>query len=321
MKLPRLALALIACLGCTCSIAQYPSGDRPIRLVVPFTAGSGTDTATRLLTDALSPSIKRSFIVENRPGAGATIGTGAVAKATPDGFTLVMVGGTAVTSAPFLFRNLPYDPATELAPVYFLASSPLALFVSIDSPYKSFAEFVSGAKSQPGKLSYGAHTVTSRVATEVIRQSMGIDLVHVPYKGLPQALNDIAGGVLTTIFGDLSGSAPFVSSGKVRALALMKKTRSPRMPDVPTVYELGYQGHEVINWTGVFAPAKTPPDIVAYLAREIRAIADRPDFKERFERVGLDLHQGGTPESFAAFVRQDMDAMGTVIRRLGITPE
>ena len=317
----RILAALVAACIAPCAFAQYPAGDRPIRLIVPFAAGSGTDTASRLLSEALSPAIRRPIIVENRPGAGATIGTAAAAKSPPDGFTLVMVGGTAVTSAQFLFRNLGYDPITELAPVYYVASSPLALFVNADSPYRSFADFLAAAKAEPGRITYGAHTVTSRVATEVFRQHMGMDLVYVPYKSLPQALNDIGGGVLATIFGDLSGSAPFVASGKVRALALMKRSRSPRMAGVPTVYELGYQGHEVINWTGVFAPARTPGEIIGYLAREIRAIADRPDFRERFERVGLDLNQGGTPEAFAAFVRQDHEAMGSVIRRLGITPE
>lgn len=320
MKIRRLFMALLlACLWGTAS-AQYPPGDRPIRFFVPFPPGSGTDTATRLLAEALAVSLKRPVLVENRPGANATIASTIVVKSAPDGFTLIMVGGS-VTNATYLIRNLNYDPLNDLAPIYYFASSPLALYVAADSPAKSFPMFVELAKTQAGKLSYGSNSVNARVAMAEVMNSMNIELIHVPYKGVPQALNDIAGGVLTTTFADIGTGASFTAAGKIRPLALMKRTRSPRAPDLPTLYEFGYQGHEVINWTGVFAPAKTPPELVQYLAREIRAIAARPDFKERFERVGLDLNQGGTPEAFSAYLRQEYEVMGRVIKRLGIEPE
>lgn len=323
MRLKTLCSLLVvfaAVLHAGVAAAQY-TGDRPVRLVIPFTPGSGTDLAARILAEALAESIKRPVVPDNRPGALGTIGTAAVAKSTPDGHTLLMIGGTAISSAPFMMKNLAYDPLKDLAPVYLVATSPLALFVAADSPAKSFQDFVGMAKAQPGKLSYGAHVATNRVAMEVIKQAMGIDLVYVPYKGAPQALNDVAANVIATMFADLSGATPLVRANKVRPLALFQRTRSPRIPDVPTVYELGYTGHEVINWTGVFAPAGTPPALVDSLAREIAAIAARPEIKERYERVGLELRQAGTPQSFAAFVKQDYDAMGPIITALGIQAE
>ncbi|MCL4745417.1 MAG: tripartite tricarboxylate transporter substrate binding protein [Burkholderiaceae bacterium] len=320
MKLYRALLAVLLSAVSGVGAAQYPPGDQPIRLVVPFTPGSGTDIAARLLAEALTPALKRPVIVDNRAGALGTIGTAFVAKSPPDGFTLVMVGGTGIVSAPFVFPSLAYDPVRDLEPVYFVASSPLALLVAADAPEKSFSDLIGTAKVQPGKLTYAAHNITNRLAMEVIKQSMGVDLVYVAYKSMPQALTDIAAGRVTAMFNDLSGSSQFMAAGKVRPLALMKRTRSQRVPDVPTVYELGYQGHEVINWTGLFVPKGTPREIVDRLAREIRTIAERPQLKERFESLGLELNQGGTPEALAKFVQSDIDAMGPIIRKLGISP-
>ncbi|MCL4182031.1 MAG: tripartite tricarboxylate transporter substrate binding protein [Burkholderiaceae bacterium] len=317
----RLLLAVALSVSCGAALAQFPPGDRPIHLIVPFTPGSGTDTAARLLAEELAPVIKRRIVVDNRAGASGTIGTASVAKSPPDGLTLVMIGGTGIVSAPFVFRNLPYDPVKDLKPVYFVASSPLALFVAADSPARSFQDLIDSAKAQPGKLTYAAHNITNRVAMEVIKQSMSVDVIHVPYKSMPQALGDVATGRVTAMFNDLSGSAQFVAAGKIRPLAIMRRARSPRIPDVPTVYEFGYRGHEVINWTGVFAPAGTPPEIVEFLANAIRSIAQEPRLVERFENLGLGLRQGGTPESLENFVRQDIDAMGKVIRHLEIVPE
>ena len=321
MKLHRCAFAVLLSLACGIATAQYPAGDRPIRLVVPFTPGSGTDTAARLIAGALAPILKRPIIVDNRAGAGGTIGTASVAKSPPDGFTLVMIGGTGIVSAPFVFRNLSYNPVNDLKPVYLVARSPLALYVASDSGEETFSKLIATAKAQPGKLTYAAHNITNRVAMEVIKQSTGVDLIYVAYKSMPEALGDVATGRVTAMFNDLSGSAPFVAAGKVRPLAIMRRERSPRVPGVPTVYELGYQGHEVINWTGIFAPAGTPSEIVNFLAREIRTLAEDPQLKDRFENLGLELNQGGTQESFAAFVQRDIEGMGAVIPRLGITPQ
>lgn len=314
------ATAFILALVALTAQAQYTS-DRPIRLIVPFAAGSGTDLAARIMGEALAEVVKRPIVIDNRPGAMGTIGIEATAKAAPDGHTLVMSGGSALSSAPHLMKHLPYDPQRDLAPVYFLASSPLGLWVAQNAPYKDFQALLEAARAAPGKLNYGTHVATTLVAMELVKHSIGFEIPYVRYKSAPQGLNDVAAGLLTTMFADLSGSLPLARAGKIRALAVFKRSRAALAPDVPTVYELGYSGHEMFNWTGVFTTAKTPPALVNYLNAEIGKIAARADISERYAKVGLDLHQTASPESLAEFIREESAAVGAVIKRLGIAPE
>ncbi|OGA05314.1 MAG: hypothetical protein A3I00_06035 [Betaproteobacteria bacterium RIFCSPLOWO2_02_FULL_64_12] len=312
--------ALIAAFAAATSHAQY-SSDRPIRLLVPFAPGSGTDVSARLLAQSLAEAIKRPVVIENRPGALGVIATDAAAKAAPDGHTLVATGSTALAAGPSLFKKLPYDPVHDFSPIYLLATAPLALFVAADSPAKSLNELVAMAKAQPGRLSYASGNATGAVAGEMLKQLAGIDLLHVPYKNSPQALADIASGVVNMMFNDLAGATPLMKAGRIRALAITSRARSPVLPAVPSLYESGYRGYELYNWVGILAPAKTPREIVNFLAGEIGKIAARPDFKERFERVGLDLVVPSGPAEFASFIDREIALWSRQIKAAGIQPQ
>lgn len=313
--------ALLGVLAAGSAHAQLPPGDRAVRLIVPFATGSGTDVAARLLATDLADAIKRPVVVENRPGALATIGTDLAAKAAPDGLTIVATGNTAIAAAPSLLRSMPYDPVTDLAPVALLARAPLALFVGAGAPAKNLAELIAQAKASPGRLSYASGNATGAVAGEMLKQRAGIDLLHVPYKNAPQALTDLAGGVVNLMFNDIAGATPLLKAGRIRPLAITSRERSPVLPDVPSLFESGLAGFELYNWVGIFAPARTPPAAVNYLAEEIARITARPDFRARFARVGLDLVSGGTPDTFATFVRDEIEQWGRMIKASGLQPE
>ncbi len=300
--------------------AQY-SSDKPIHMLVPFAAGSGTDIAARLLVQSLSDSIKRTVLIDNRPGALGTIATNAAAKALPDGHTLVATGNTALAAGPSLFKNLPYDPVNDFSPIYLLATAPLALFVATDSPAKSLRDLIALARAQPGRLSYASGNATGVVAGEMLKQLAEIDLLHVPYKSAPQALIDVASGTVTMMFNDPTGALPLMKAGKIRALAITSRTRSPVLPDVPSLYESGYQSYELYNWVGILAPARTPREIVNYLAAEIAKIVVKPEIKERFDRVGLDLVTSSGPTEFASFIKREIALWSRQIRAAGLQPE
>ena len=316
IRFVALALALFG----ASSLAQLPP-ERNVRLIVPFAPGSGTDVAARLLAASLQESIKRPIVVENRPGALATIGTDIAAKATPDGLTLVATGSTAISAAPSLFKKLPYDPVKDLEPVSLLATASLALFVGSERAARSLKELIALVRSQPGKLTYASGNATGAVAGEMLKQFAGIDVFHVPYKNSPQALSDVAGGTVSMMFNDITGASPLMRAGKLRALAVTSRERAPLLPDVPTLYESGFQGYELYNWVGIFAPGKTPADVVTFYAREIAAITARPDFSERFGRVGLIAAQNSTPASFSEFVKKDIANWSVQIKAAGIQPE
>jgi tripartite-type tricarboxylate transporter receptor subunit TctC len=320
MRVVRPLLAIAFALAATASHAQYVT-DRPIRMIVPFAPGSGTDVAARLLAAALADSIKRPIVIENKPGALATIGTDAAAKSPPDGHTIVATGSTALAAAPSLLKKLPYDPVADFAPIYLLATAPLALFVSSESPAKDLQGLVAEAKARPGKLSYASGNATGAVAGEMLKQFAGIDIFHVPYKASPQALNDVAGGQVTMMFNDIAGATPLVKAGKLRPLAVTSRARARALPEVPSLYDAGYRGYELYNWVGILAPAKTSPEIVGYLAREIAKVAAQPEFKEKFERVGLDLVTDSSPEAFAAYIRTETANWSRQIKAAGIEPE
>lgn len=320
MRLAPLLLATAAALVAPAGHSQYTT-DRPIRLIVPFAPGSGTDVAARLLATSLSESIKRPIVIENKPGALATIGTDAAAKSPPDGHTLVATGSTALAAAPSLFKKLPYDPVADFAPVYLLATAPLALFVSSESPAKDLQGLVAEAKAKPGKLSYASGNATGAVAGEMLKQFAGIDIFHVPYKNSPQALSDLAGGQVGMMFNDIAGATPLMKAGRLRALAVTSKGRARALPDVPSLFDAGYRGFELYNWVGILAPAKTNPEIVEFLAREIAKVAAQPEFREKFERVGLDLVTDSSPAAFAAYIKSETENWSRQIKAAGIQPE
>jgi tripartite-type tricarboxylate transporter receptor subunit TctC len=209
----------------------------------------------------------------------------------------------------------------DLAPVSLLATAPLALFVSSESPAKSLRELIAQARGQPGRLAYASGNASGAVAGEMLKQFAGIDIFHVPYKNSPQALNDVAAGQVAMMFNDIAGATPLMKAGRLRPLAITSRTRSKVLPDVPSLYESGYQGYELYNWVGIFAPARTPRDAIAYLHRGIVKAAEQLSFKERFERVGLDLSLSASPEEFAGFVRKEIENWSRQIKAAGIQPE
>lgn len=312
-KFSKLALVTaVAFAAPLTALAQYTS-NQPIKLIVAQAAGSGTDIAGRLLSEELGKAIGRSVVVENKPGALGTLAAAEVAKAVPDGHTLLLVGGTAVSAAPHLMP-LPYNPQKDLSPVYQFSSSPMLLYVSSALPARNASELARLVASQPGKHSYAGHHAGNMAAMTAFKNDMKLDMAYVQYKNGPQALTDVASGVVTAMFNDISGSTSLQDAGRVKPLAVMSRTRTSMAPDVPTVYENGYKGPVFSLWNGVFAPAGTPEPLVRYLSAEIGKIAAKPAVQERMRKLGLDMYQGSTPESMAQFIREETEGLGPILK-------
>jgi len=313
-KFPMFVLATAAAIAAPLTaLGQYTS-NQPVRLVVAQAAGSGTDIAARILTEELGKAIDQPIVVENKPGALGTLAAAEVAKAAPDGHTLLLVGGTGVSAAPHLMPSLPYDPQKDLSPVYQLSSSPMILYVGSALPVRNVGDLVRLVKGQPGRHAYAGHHAGNMAAMTAFKDDMKLDMTYVQYKGGPQALTDVASGVVTAMFNDISGSASLQEAGRVRPLAVMARSRSALAPDVPTVYEEGYKGPVFGLWNGVFAPAGTPQATVRYLNAEITKIAAKPAVQERMKKLGLDMYQGSTPESMAAFIKEETEALGPILK-------
>jgi tripartite-type tricarboxylate transporter receptor subunit TctC len=314
----RLLLVVQAIAFSGVAFAQaYPT--RPIRLVVPFSAGSGgTDLMARLIEQRLSASLGQQIVIDNRPGAGGIPATDIVAKAAPDGYTLLMTNVSLAANA-YLYSKLPFDPVKDLIPVTMINSSPLLLVVHPSVPVTSVKELLAYAKSHPGKLDYGSGGVgsTPHLAGELFKSLSGIDAVHVPYKGGAPALNDLVGGQLSFMIENMAGTMPFVKAGKLRALAITSSQRSPLAPELPTMTEAGVPGYEVIGWNGIVAPKGTPPEIVARLQTEVARILRLPEVRQQMAALGAEP-VGNTPEEFGAFIKAEMVRWGKVIKEKGI---
>ncbi|MDB5954092.1 tripartite tricarboxylate transporter substrate binding protein [Ramlibacter sp.] len=317
----RLLLALLALPLPGVVFAQaWPN--RAIRMVVPFSAGSGgTDLMARLIEQRLSASLGQRIVIDNRPGAGGVPATDMVAKAAPDGYTLLMTN-VSLAANPYLYPKLPFDPLKDLAPVTMINSAPLLLVVHPSVPVASVKELLAYAKSHPGKLNYGSGGVgsTPHLASELFKSLSGNDAVHVPYKGGAPALNDLVGGQLSFMIENMAGTMPFVKAGKLRALAITSAQRSPLAPELPTMGEAGVPGYEVIGWNGIVAPRGTPPEIVARLQTEVARILRLPEVRQQMAALGAEP-VGNTPEEFGAFIKAEMVRWGTVIKEKGIRAE
>ncbi len=310
-----LAAALFAALP---AHSQEPYPSRTLRIVVPFTPGSVTDIMARSVSERLSSSLGQPVIVENRPGAGGTIGTALVAKAPPDGYTIAVVSaGYAVT--PAIYDNLPYDPAKDLAGVIPLANLPSVLFASPALGVKSVRELVELAKSKPGALNYPSAGIgsASHVSAEKFRIATGIDAVHVPLKGAPEMVSETLSG--RTHFGLLGISAvlPQVREGRLLALAVTSDKRSPALPEVPTVAEAGFPGAQFDFWIGVLAPSQTPRPVVNRLHGEIARVLQLPEVQERLAKLGAEP-MPMRPEQFDAYMREQLTSLGGLLRAAGV---
>jgi len=296
---------------------SWPS--RPVRVVVPLGAGGFADVPARILAPRLAARTGGTFFVENKPGAGSTIGADLVAKAEPDGHTLLFTATPHVISA-HLYKKLPYDALADFAPVALTASGPYALVVNSELPVKSVRELIAAAKAAPGKIDYASsgngsaqHLVSALFATMAV-----IDMNHVPYKGSGQAMQDLLSGQVKVSFAGIPNVLPHVRSGRLRALAVSTAQRWPDMPDVPTVAEAGVPGYEATLWLCVLAPAKTPPEIVRRLADEIAKALQDPEMLKNLRSAGIGPHYMG-PQELAPFLRAEYEKWGKVVKATGAT--
>ena len=297
---------------------DYPA--RPVRIIVPFGAGGPTDVYARSIAEELRKSLQQTFIIENRPGAGSTIGTELVAKATPDGYTLLMVSGTQAVNET-LYNKKQYQLMRDLVPVAPLVDSDLVLVVHPSVPAKNLAELIALARAKPGTLNYGSSGPGSNyhMAGELLKNLTGIDIVHVPYKGSTGMRTDILSGQIQMLFDSIPTMAQMIKADRVRPLGTSGKTRSPNLPDVPTIAEAGVPGFQATLWVGFMAPVGTPQPIVELLNREIGKVLARPDIKEAWEKTGATPIVMTQPE-FKSFMEAEVAKWGKIIEANHIPP-
>ena len=303
----------------TSSGQAYPA--KPVRIVVPFSPGGSTDVTARILAQKLTDAWRQQVIVDNRTGAGGNIGADVVAKAAPDGYTLLLATTGVMAINHHLYRGMSYDAARDLAPITQIGALPLILVIHPSLPVKSVKELIAIAKSKPGQLTFASSGVGSatHMTAELFRLMAGVDIVHIPYKGSGQSLIDVISGEVAIAFDQITSSLPQVEAGKLRAIAVTSARRFPSVPNLPTVAEAGVPGYESVSWNGIAAPAATPRDVVNRIQAEIARTLMLPDIKERFARDGIEP-VGSTPEQFAAHIRAERTKWEKVVKAAGIKP-
>ena len=317
-RISSLMLGLLALLMVGSPAAQTTYPEKPIRMVVPYLPGSAADTVARLLSQKLAEALGKPFVIDNAAGAAGGIGTDRVAKATPDGYTLGLLAPGPLVVNPSLYK-LAYDPVKDFAPVSQAVVTANMLVVNNAVPAKSFKELLALAKAQPGVLTFasGGSGITNHMAAELLKSAAGVDIRHIPYKGVAAAFPDLLGGRVTMMFGPTSLVLPMVREGKLRALAVASLKRSPAAPEVPTIAESGYPGFEVTVWYGLIAPAKTPTPIIHRLHLEtVKALA-LPDLRAKITDLGLETI-GNSPAEFAAAIKSEIPKWAKVIKDAGI---
>jgi tripartite-type tricarboxylate transporter receptor subunit TctC len=298
---------------------NYPN--KPIKLVVTFAAGGGADFVARVVAAKLGEALGQSVVVDNRAGAGGAIGAEAAAKSAADGYTLLLGAAGTMTILPNL-QKVPFDSMNDFAPVGLVGSSPFVLAVAPSIPANSVAELTALAKANPGKLNYGSSGTggAPHLAGELYESVTGVDMVHVPYKGLAPAITDLLAGQLQVLFADVGLIAPHLKAGKLKGLAVTGATRSSVLPELPTMIEAGVPGYQAGTWYGILAPAGTPAPVVARLNTELQKIVAMPEIKSQFAAQGIEP-AGGTPEQFAALIRDDSAKWGKLIKAANIKAE
>jgi tripartite-type tricarboxylate transporter receptor subunit TctC len=306
------ALAFASLFGALPALAEYP--DKPIRLIVPFPPGGGTDIIARIISDKLT-SAGWKMVVENKAGAGGTLGMDAAAKAKPDGYTIVLGQTSNLSIAPSLMASLPYDPVKHFTPVTLVDAAPLVITVGANSPIKSLADLVAAAKATPGKLLFASpgNATVAHLTGELFQRTAGIKYTHVPYKGTAQALPDVISGRAAFYIASLESAMPQVKAGQLRAIAVTGDKRAKELPDVPTVSESGFKDFTAVTWFGIAVPAGTPEPIVQRLNTEIVKVLQAPEVRER---LGGEVRTG--PQEFAALIKADREKWGKVVKEAGI---
>lgn len=317
----RILLAGAAAIAAGPSHAQTLP-DRPVRIVVPYPPGGTTDILARLVAQKLSERLRQTFVVENRAGATGVIGSEHVARAAPDGTTLLMGVNGPLTISPALRRDMPYDTLRSFAPVTLVASVPKLVVVHPGLPVRTLGELVEYARARPGQLSFASAGTgtTGHLAGEMFKLRAGVDILHVPYRGGSPATADVMAGRVQIQFEVLTQLLPQVQSGQLRALAVTSADRLPNFPQIPTVAEQGFPGFESRTWFGLLAPAGTPAPVVRLLRDEVVQVLRTPEVRTLLDQQAADP-VGNTPEEFAAFLRADMERWGEVVRRAGVTME
>ncbi len=319
-KLLACTIAAAALAWPLAALAQAWPAAKPLRLVIPFPAGGATDIIGRTLAQKLSLALNQQVVVDNKPGAGGTIGADMVAKAPADGYTILLATSSTHSIGPALNPKLPYDAVKDFAPVAHVANAPSVLVVGPGAPAKTAPELIALLKKNPGKYNFGSSGIGTypHLSAEMFKwRAGGLFVVHIPYRGTGLVITDLMAGQITFLMDSVVSAQPHVRDGRVRALAVTGAKRSTSLPGVPTFTELGVPGMEFSNWFGVFAPAATPPDIVQRLNRELNAIVRSAEVIDRFEKAGADP-AGGSPEQFAKTYRDEGESWKAVIQRAGI---
>jgi len=312
--------ACVAALAPPVAMAQGAYPNKPIRLVVPFPPGGGTDMIARTVAQKLTETLKWTIVIDNRPGAGGNLGVDQVAKAPADGYTLVMGQTSNLAINPSLYSKLPYDPLKDLAPVVLVSNSPIVFAVSETSPFKTFADVVAAAKGKAGKitLGYSGNGTVAHLSSEIAEKAAGIELQHIPYKGASQALTDLVSGQIDIYASSVPTLIGQVRNKKIRALAVTSTKRSEQLPDTPTLAESGYKDSDAVSWFGILAPAGTPAAVVKTLNTEINKALQNPDAAAKLKADGGEV-MGGTPEAFAALLKADIPRWGKIVKDSGAT--
>jgi putative tricarboxylic transport membrane protein len=310
-----LAAAAAALLSPALRADDFPS--RPITFVAVFGAGSASDTVCRIIADPLSTALKQSVIVEDRPGADGALAATYVSRAAPDGYTLLLATNSPLSADPFLLPNLSYDAVRDFTPISRVGSFTLMIVVHPSLPIHSLAEMVAYAKANPGKLSFASGNTAGIVALATINRWAGTDILHVPYKTTPPALQDVMAGRVSMMLADFTTASPHVKAGALRAIAVSRIKRSSLFPELPTVDEAGLTGFDLDTWAGFVAPARTPPAIVAKLNGELRKVIDSPEVKAKFRNVGFEGFSS-TPEELGDYIKVQLGMWGKMIKDAGI---
>ena len=313
----RLVLAAVGSVFCMGAFAQaWPS--KPIRIIVPFPPGGGTDIIAREASQRVATATGWTFIIDNKPGAGGNLGVDAVAKAPADGYTLVLGQTSNLAINPSLYSKLPYDPQKDLAPIVLLANAPLVMVTGTNSPYKNLADAVNAAKAKPGQVNFASpgNGTVAHLTEEMFQKAAGIKTQHVPYKGANQALTDVISGNVELYMSSVPTLLGHIKQGKLRALAVTSAKRVDDLPNVPTINESGYKGFDAVTWFGLLAPAATPKDVITKLNAEFNKALKLPELGKRLGDEGADI-AGGTPEEFAALIKGDIPRWGKVVKESG----
>jgi tripartite-type tricarboxylate transporter receptor subunit TctC len=318
MNFARVILALIFSALAGTAAAQWPN--KPVRLIIPFPAGSATDTVGRILGQSVSAAIGQPILVENKAGADGAIAGQEVAKSPPDGYTLLLATNSPIAVVPALRKSPPYDPVTDFTPIADVGRYTFFLFANVNVPAKTFGELIAYAKANPGKLAYATGNTTGIVSFAQMNSLAGVEMLHVPYKGEPAAITDLIGGRVQLIWATPTTGLAHVKDGKLRAIVTSLKQRSPILPDVPTIAEAGLPKFSILSWAALYGPGRMPKDLTEKINREFVAAMKRPDVMAQMEKQAF-IVTPSTPEELATFTKEQIDEYRRITRAAGIQPD